>query len=100
MSYATQPISSSARTAETGLWITRSGIVTPEVGFGELSKFIHTSSGGDLVFEYADGKAGVVLGLSPGSWVPVIATRVLTSATFGATTITTTASGLTWHGGF
>lgn len=100
MAYLTQPISPSARTAETGLWITRSGLVTIGEPWGELCKFLHTSSGGDLVYEHPDGRVGVVLGLLPGSWVPVLASRVLGSALIGESTITTTATGITWHGGF
>jgi len=89
-----------------GLVSTRGGIVTLDEPFivegqsgGEACTYIHISVGGNLMLEMMDGSINPYLGLLDGDYVVAKAARVLTAATLGGVPYTTTATGITWHGG-
>jgi len=65
------------------------------------SSWIHVGGAGDIVFEQKDGGTGVILSVLAGTWIRLVARRILVSGTpdDGGGLVTTTATLITYHGG-
>jgi len=97
-----------SRTNEFGASVTMGGVITVDIPFTQLgdtsnisrvSKDIMIGTGGDLFIRGVDGLVIPYFGIPSGKLLPIKGTLVYSSVTVGATTFTTTATDMTWHGG-
>lgn len=87
------------RTAAVGIMATRGGEIILDAYIGEMFKFLHIATAGDVIIEGIDGTPMPWYGATNDSVVPLAGFRVLTSAVINGTPRTTTATGITWYGG-
>ena len=65
-----------------------------------LSKYIIVGGAGDIVYENPEGVPQFVPGLIAGAYLPIVAKRIVASATVRGTPRTTTATNMGWLGGY
>ena len=87
------------RTAAVGIMATRGGEIILDVAPGEMFKFLHIATGGDIIIQGVDGTPIPWYGASSDSLIPMAGFMVLTSAVINGVTKSTTATGITWYGG-
>jgi len=90
------------RTAAVGIMATRGGEIVLDAYVNankEMFKFLHISTGGDVIIEGIDGTPMPWYGASSDSVIPIAGFRVLTTAIINGNPKTTTATGITWYGG-
>lgn len=87
------------RTAAVGIMATRGGEIVLDVYVGEVFKFLHVATAGDVIIQGIDGTPMPWYGATNDSVIPIAGFRVLTSAVINGNTKTTTATGITWYGG-
>jgi|SRR5882724_7444588 len=87
------------RTAAVGVMATRGGEIVLDIYIGEMFKFLHIATAGDVIIQGIDGTPMPWYGASADSIIPLAGFRVLTSAIINGTPRSTTATGITWYGG-
>jgi hypothetical protein len=77
------------------------GVYFGTPGIPYYSSWIHVGGAGDIAFEQKDGNVGVILSVLAGTWIRLVARRILVSGTpnDGGGLVTTTATLITYHGG-
>ncbi len=75
-------------------------VVLDTVFVNGLSKYILVGGAGDVVFENEAGVPQFVKSVQAGTLLPVIAKRILTSGTVNGTPRTTTATDMSFLGGY
>jgi hypothetical protein len=87
------------RTAQIGIMATRGGEIILDELVGEMFKFLHVATAGDVIIEGVDGTPMPWYGASSDSLIPIAGFRVLSSAIINGIPRTTTCTGITWYGG-
>lgn len=95
------PIDPNNRTAAVGIMATRGNeiVLDAPTQTGEMFKFLHVATGGDVIILGIDGTPMPWYGASSDSIIPLAGFKVLSSAIINGNPRTTTATGITWYGG-
>ena len=84
-----------------GPYATLSDAVTIGTVFQKgLSKYILVAGAGNIVYENESNELQFIAGVSAGSLLPIVARRIVASGTVRGTPRTTTATNMSWLGGY
>lgn len=99
LTYKADQVPPDERTNRIGLVITRGGIVTLDAVVPEYFKAIHVGIGGDLIVLGKNGNYIPFYAVPNSTIIYVMGNSVVSAATVDGVAMTTTATGITWHGG-
>jgi hypothetical protein len=95
-----QPLNPATPTFQIGLTATRGGLITNDTPLNEFFKGLYITTGGDVLVRGIDNEIIPILGRLSGSFVAVLGYEVVSAATVDGQALTTTATDISWVGGF